>query len=441
MNKIWILLLIFPIFSSAQDDKRAQILKPINLFIEGTSYNYPEKILESFLPGGLMFLHNLPDTLMMWPVERYAALYDNGRRGQQNQRFSELISLDIVEDVAYAKLQVDIPSFSMRFFDLLLLKEIDGEWKIVSKVTDAIPLPMTPQEAKPKPTKELVLDGLKKPWSLAFISENDAIIAEKDGGLVRTDLKSGEKIYIKGMPVDIAGPVLIDTSGHPFGTFPSDANGTSQRYNAGLFQILLDPEFSENKRLYLSYAAENNKKASALKVISAELVNNELINIKTLFLAGPYTHGLFHYGGGMVIGNDGKLYITSGERNLFEHNNPEMPLSQDVKDPRGKVIRINLDGSIPDDNPSFGPGAIEGLYALGIRAAQGLIVHPRTGEIWFSEHGTIQGDEVNKLEAGANYGWPYKTSGRYRSRGFDPKYDETMIFTDPIHYWTHTVRL
>ncbi|GLR16819.1 PQQ-dependent sugar dehydrogenase [Portibacter lacus] len=439
MLRIFVLLLIIPCYSIAQDDKNEGVYQPINDFIEGTTYNYPEKILNAFLPGTNMFLYNDADTLMVYSVEKYASLYNNGRRGQQNQRFSTLISLDVVENVAYAKLEVDIPSFSRRYYDLLLLKKIGTDWKIVSKCTDAIPIPKTPQEAKPHPVKEVILEGLKKPWSMAFINENEIIIVEKDGGLIKSNLQSGERIAIRGLPTDIAQAVMIDTSKHVWGTFPPSAHGTSQTYNAGLFQILLDPDFENNQFIYLSYAAENSQRASAVKVIKARLNDDQLSNMTTLFEGGVYSHGLFHYGGGMIIGPDEKLYITLGERNLFEQNNPPLPLSQDLKDKRGKVIRINLDGTIPSDNPDFGPNAIKGLFALGIRASQGLAVQPETGEIWFSEHGTLQGDEINKLKAGANYGWPYKTSGRYRTADYAPEFSEGLTFEDPVHFWDQTV--
>ena len=139
----------------------------------------------------------------------------------------------------------------------------------------------------------------------------------------------------------------------------------------------------------------------------------------------------------MIFGTDGKLYITIGERNFFEYMNPEIPVAQDVKDKRGKVIRINPDGSIPKDNPDFGSSS-KGLFAIGIRASQGLTIHPETGDIWFSEHGTNQGDELNILKPSANYGWPNVTTGSYRT-DYQPKAIPGATFTDPVYSWDHTV--
>ncbi len=437
------LFLVILVYSSAvnvfgQSDRK-QIEATIQKFIDGTTYNYPEKIVDAFYPETKMFLYNSMDTLLIMTSETYADLYKRRTPGTKNNRISSIVSIDIVKDVAYAKLQVLIPSFGNRFYDLLLLKKIEEEWKIVSKVTSAEPIPKSPSELIAKPAKEVVLDQLKRPWSMAFLSEEEVIIAEKDGDLLKVNLKTKQREKIIGLPGDVGREILIDTSQYAQGVFPGGAHGKPHSFNAGWFQVLLDPDFDKNNYLYLSYAAENKQRQSTTKVIRGKLDGNRLSEVKTLFLASPHSDGLFHYGGGMIFGEDKKLYITIGERNFYEHLNPEPPLSQDVKDKRGKVIRINRDGSIPTDNPNFGPDAIKGLFATGIRASQGLALHPTTKKIWFSEHGTIQGDEINVLEAGANYGWPYVTSGKYRTKNYKPPVPKELTFKDPVFYWDKTV--
>ncbi len=411
----------------------------INRFIEGTVYNYPEIIESAFYPEAEMYLYNTADTILRLSPKEYAAYYDNGRRGQENARPSTIIEIKLVLDVAYALLQVDIPSFGNRFNDMLLLKKIDGEWLIVAKVTSAGPLPLTAMEHKPRPEKEVIMSGLKKPWSMAFISEDLALLAEKDGDLLLVNLKEKTNEKVTGLPTDVGRAVLIDLSEYPKGIYPDAADGNTTSYNAGWFEVLLDPNYSKNKMIYLSYAAMQPDKKAALKVIRGVLDGNKLTNVQTIFEAGPYMHGLFHFGGGMTFGTDSMLYIATGERNFFEYMNPEIPIAQDVKDARGKIIRIHPDGTIPQDNPDFGRDAVAGLYATGIRATQGLFSDKETGEIWFTDHGTMQGDEFNKLIAGANYGWPNKTSGKFRTKDYVPAELNNITFTAPIHYWDQTI--
>ncbi len=289
------------------------------------------------------------------------------------------------------------------------------------------------------PIKEIIIDGLSRPWSMAFLSETEVLLSEKDGNLLRIDLTTREKHIIKGFPSDKTDSLTYKKAEYPFGTFPSRLpDGSKVTFNAGILDVVTDPDYATNQQLYISYTAKG-KGGATTKIISAELQNDSLVNIQPLLLALPYSHGLFHFGGGMTFGPDGKLYVTVGERIFNEINEPELPVAQDVTDRRGKIYRINPDGSIPEDNPDFGPESIPGLYALGIRAAQGITMEPETGNIWFSEHGTVQGDEINLLQAGANYGWPIKTSGKYRDKDYQPPPMEGTNFADPVWYWLQTV--
>ncbi len=273
------------------------------------------------------------------------------------------------------------------------------------------------------PIKKVVVDSLNHPWSIAFLSNDVALVSEKDGNLLRVNLSTKEKHVIKGFPTDLTDSIRAIHFGD----------------NSGIFDVALHPAFKENSWVYVSYAAKVQGKGTTTKVVRGKLKNDSLVQLETILQANPFTREYYHYGGGMTFGADGKLYVTIGERLFWERDEPDIPIAQDVSDKRGKIYRLNPDGTIPDDNPDFGPDAVKGIYAIGIRAAQGITVHPETKAIWFSEHGTIQGDEINILKPGANYGWPNVTSGKLRSKDYTPPKLEGVTFSDPIWFWPHTV--
>lgn len=273
------------------------------------------------------------------------------------------------------------------------------------------------------PEKEVVFEGLNRPWSIAFLSENNALVTEKNGDLVHIDLMNKTKTIIKGFPQDLTDSIGAIHVGD----------------NSGIYEVLLHPEFEENQKIYFSYAAKKPGEGKTTKFVSAKLQKDSLTDITPILLAEPFTNINYHYGGGMTIGHDNTLYLTVGERLFWEHDEPELPIAQDLTDPRGKIHRFNLDGSIPDDNPDLGPDALPSIYALGIRNTQGIALQPNSNRIWFTEHGTIQGDEINILKAGANYGWPNVTTGRWRSKDYNPPKLEGVEFTNPTWFWHHTV--
>ncbi|MEO9893679.1 PQQ-dependent sugar dehydrogenase [Aurantibacter sp.] len=296
---------------------------------------------------------------------------------------------------------------------------------------------LSPSEIIPK--KEVIIDSLSRPWSMAFLSENEVLVTEKDGDLLRINLSTKKRVRIKGFPKDRIDSLLYEKRNYEPGVFPSRMpNSIKETFNAGILDIQLDPNYAKNNNIFVSYVSKGIG-GSTTKVIRAKLENDSLKNIKSIFLALPYSHGMYHYGGGMTFGQDNKLYVTVGERLFNEDNQPEIPIAQNTADRRGKIYRLNSDGTIPSDNPDFGMDAIPGLYATGIRAAQGITVEPETGNIWFSEHGTTQGDEINLLTKGANYGWPIITTGKYRGSKFIPKKIKGITYTDPIWFWLQTV--
>lgn len=293
------------------------------------------------------------------------------------------------------------------------------------------------EKAPIKPHKEVILDSLAHPWSMAFINQEEAFISEKDGHLLRVNLKNKERTIIKGFPDDLFTPLFLNVSEYPPRLYPTSLDGQLIRGNAGILDVLLHPDFNETGQIFLSYISQKDK-TYALKVISAIVKDDSLTAIKTILNPGPYVPGLWHFGGGLCIQNE-HLFITVGERLFFEDYKKGLPIAQDVTDARGAIYRLDLDGSTPVDNPDLGPEAPPGMYAFGIRAAQGITTRPGTQQIWFSEHGTNQGDELNLLIPGANYGWPNMTTGTWRSPGYEPDALPNADYIDPKHYWLQTI--
>lgn len=229
-----------------------------------------------------------------------------------------------------------------------------------------------------------VVEGLEIPWSVQVLSDGTILYTERKGSL--SMLKPGqEKIEIQGVP-------KVRNAGQ-----------------GGLLEVELHPDFDKNKMLFLSYAkgkTENGKELSTTAVVSAILEGHELKDVKEIFEALPYRPTTHHYGSKLEFDSKGHLFISVGERG-FEKENPQF-----LDNHGGKVHRINIDGSIPEDNPFVNsPGAMKSIYCYGNRNPQGLAINPYTDELWENEHGPRGGDEVNLIKPGKNYGWPVISYG------------------------------
>lgn len=277
-----------------------------------------------------------------------------------------------------------------------------------------------PAEPPGTAVQTLIASGFAHPWDMAFVGQADALVTEKDGTLKYVHLGTGEVRAVPGVPSDL-----------------DNIRRDDPRDNSGLFGIVPDPDFPVNRFVYMAYSA-GDETGTVLKVIRARFDDGALKDVTTILEVPPLSTDRFHYGGGLAFGADGLLYITAGERIFNELDQPPFPVAQDVRDMRGKIYRIHPDGALPVDNPGFGEGAVPGLYAKGIRAAQGITRHPVTGTLWFSEHGSIQGDEINVLKPGANYGWPVVTRGTYRNAEYAPPAIEGT-FEPPVWSWPETV--
>ncbi len=255
---------------------------------------------------------------------------------------------------------------------------------------------------------ETVANKLQFPWGLAFLPDGRMLVTERPGRL---------RIVAKG-----------GTVSEPFKGVP-EVFGQGQ---GGLLGIALDPKFTSNQRVYLAYA-ERGEGGMGTAVARGKLGDGSLDDVEVIFRQKPKVGGGNHFGGRLVFAPDGKLFVTLGERFTF---GPAQDLSVDL----GKIVRINPDGSVPDDNPFVGQdGKLPEIWSYGHRNIQGAAIHPETGKLWETEFGPLGGDELNIPQAGKNYGWPVVSWGN--------NYDGTEIpdppthpeFSDAIYHWTPVI--
>lgn len=251
--------------------------------------------------------------------------------------------------------------------------------------------PLTGQTSKAMQTKDytLLLDelnnDLQSPWGMVFLPDGRLLITQKAGTLVILS-KDGRRIE---KTIDRL-PAVADAG------------------QGGLLDVVLDPDFKRSPWVYWSYAEPGtgaSKGLSGTAVARGQLRSGVLQNIAVIYRQTPKVKGNGHFGSRLVFGRDGALFITLGERQKFTP-------AQDMTQSLGKVVRIHKDGSLPKDNPRWkAKQALPEIYSLGHRNPQGAALHPITGALWISEHGPQGGDEINRIEAGKNYGWPLASFG------------------------------
>ena len=233
---------------------------------------------------------------------------------------------------------------------------------------------------------EIITQKLAFPWGMAWLNPHELFVTEKGGSGWRINTRTGAKQAITGWPEEI-----------------------SSKGQGGLLDVVLDPNFAQTQRLFFSFSHRKNAVAVTTRVASAQLQGNRLRDWKVLFTATPYSNGGHHFGSRLAI-KDKYLFITVGDRGQRNR-------AQDLSDHAGKVHRIHLDGSTPEDNPfigqlsSGGQPALRSIFSYGHRNPQGLYIDQQ-GQVWLNEHGPRGGDELNLVQAGLNYGWPIITYGR-----------------------------
>jgi glucose/arabinose dehydrogenase len=251
---------------------------------------------------------------------------------------------------------------------------------------------------------------LKRPWGIAALPDGRFLITEK-GGTMRIVTSTGTAgASITGIP-------------------PVSASG-----QGGLLGLTVDPDFAANRMVYWAFSesVEGGSHTSLAKgKLSAD--DQRMENVSVIYRATPAYRNGMHFGGRVAIDKNGNVFLSTGERSDLATR----PQAQDLKSGYGKVIRVTRDGQPVQGNPFIGRNdARPEIYSYGHRNAQGLAFHPETGDLWENEFGPRGGDELNRVQAGKNYGWPIISYGlEYSGEKIPGGITQKEGLEQPVYYW------
>jgi aldose sugar dehydrogenase len=255
----------------------------------------------------------------------------------------------------------------------------------------------------------VVARGLEKPWAVEPLPNGDFLVTEKPGRM--------RIVTANGLTLEpITGVPSVDARGQ-----------------GGLLDVALSPNFPTDRTLFWSFSEPRdggNGTSVARGVLSAD--RKSLSEVRVIYRTLPTYNGTMHYGSRLAFGQDGTLYITTGERS----DTPMRQYAQSLESHLGKVLRIRPDGSAPPDNPFVNtPNAQPQIYTLGHRNIQAASIDPQ-GRLWIIEHGTNGGDELNLIQKGKNYGWPLQAYGEeYSRRDIASAETQRAGMEQPVYYW------
>ncbi|MGQ8974443.1 PQQ-dependent sugar dehydrogenase [Acinetobacter schindleri] len=251
-----------------------------------------------------------------------------------------------------------------------------------------------------------------EPWAITPLKDGRLLVTERKGRLYLFDPETKKKTEIKGTPKVAYGG------------------------QGGLGDVALHPDFANTPWIYLSYAEQGQGGYGAVVIrgkLDLKQSTPQLTQIEKIWTQVPkFSSGQGHYGHRIVFGPDGKLWISSGERQQFDP-------AQDMKSNAGKIIRLNDDGSIPADNPFMNQGEIaQQVWSLGHRNPLGMAFDPK-GQLWVIEMGPKGGDELNKIIKAKNYGYPLVSNGDHYDGKSIPDHSTRPEFEAPVLDWTPVI--
>ncbi|WP_412061821.1 PQQ-dependent sugar dehydrogenase [Rubrivirga sp. IMCC45206] len=255
-----------------------------------------------------------------------------------------------------------------------------------------------------------VADGLDRPWGMTFLPDGRMLVTERSGTLRIVTMGGGVSAPVEGVP-----EVWAQGQG-------------------GLLDVALDPDFSANGYVYLSYARPNpNGEGAASALGRGRLVGDRIEGFEPLFTSTPYLTSGAHFGSRIAFEDDRHLLLATGERFQFDP-------AQDNSNHLGTIVRLHSDGSIPADNPFVDdPTAEDEIWSYGHRNIEALAFDKTTGALYVAEMGPLGGDEFNRVERGANYGWPVVSWGMDYDGELIPDPTTRPDLMDAVDYWTPTI--
>ena len=261
---------------------------------------------------------------------------------------------------------------------------------------------------------ETVASGLTNPWGLAFLPDGRMLVTERPGRL-RVITPEGQILPA----VDGLGAVEVAAKGQ-----------------GGLLDVALDPQFPDNRTIYLSLAEDRGGNRSGTSVMRAKLnqAGTALEGAQVIFRQEPAHTTSNHFGSRLVFDRDGNLFVTAGDRFTLRDQ------AQNPANHVGKIMHITPEGRPAPNNPFLQrEGVRPEIWSLGHRNVQGAALNPATGELWIADHGARGGDEINIPQAGKNYGWPVITYGVDYSGAKIGEGTAKPGLEQPIHYWVPSI--
>lgn len=251
--------------------------------------------------------------------------------------------------------------------------------------------------------------GLDHPWGMAFLPDGRLLVTERAGDLRILDTENNLSDPLSGVPEVYA------------------------KGQGGLLDVVLDPDFETNSYVYLSFSEpdENNMASTALG--RGELEDDGINNFTVIFRQEPKVQDENHFGGRIVFDGKETLFLTLGERFKFDP-------AQDLSNHLGTIVRLNRDGSIPEDNPFVDQAdAKDEIWSYGHRNIESAAIDPSTGKLWVAEMGPQDGDELNQPEPGKNYGWPLVSWGEHYNGEDIPDPPTRPDLADAVMQWTPVI--